>query len=111
MKGAYSWIGSLARVSQELRTEDAQRRCCVVRARRCCCRWQGSDKLCDSLTVALAISKKLYSDVAIFTPANHRYFNFKGHRLMRNGYLQCQVTFCIQRDVATYLATGGREVE
>jgi hypothetical protein len=75
------------------------------------CRWKDSDKLCDSLTVSLAIPKKLYSEVAIFTPPNHRYLNRKGDRLMRHGYLQCQITSCAQRDVATHLATGGREVE
>lgn len=77
-----------------------------------CCRWwQDSDKLCDSFTVSFAVPKKLYSEVAIFTPANHRYLNCKGDRLMRHGYLQCQITSRTQRDAATYLATGGREVE
>ena len=36
--------------------------------------WQGLDKICHSFAGPLTVPKKLYSDVAVFTPADHRYF-------------------------------------
>jgi hypothetical protein len=68
--------------------------------------WQDSDEVCDSFTVSLAIPKELYSKVAFFTPANHRYLNCQGDWFVSNGNLQCEIGSCIQRDVAAYLATS-----
>ena len=73
--------------------------------------WLDADQVCDSFTVPLTVPEKLYSDVPVFTPANHRYLNCQGDWFVGNGNLQCQITSCTQCDVATYLAAGGREVE
>lgn len=73
--------------------------------------WQDSDKLRDSFTVSLTIPEKLYSAVAVFTPANHRYLNCQGDWFVSNGDLQRDIGSCTQGNVATYLATSGREVE
>ena len=101
--------GSLCQ--KRLRADGAKRRCRVIRAGVYFRRWQGLDKICDSFTVSLTVPKKLYSEVTVFTPANHRYFHCQGDWLLSNSNLQCEIGACIQRDVAAHLATRGREVE
>jgi len=73
--------------------------------------WQDPNKIGDSFTVSLAVPEKLYSDVAVFTPANHRYLNCQGDWFVSYGDLQCEIRSCAQGNVATHLATSGREVE
>jgi len=73
--------------------------------------WQDSDKIGNSFTISLTIPEKLYSEVAVFTPANHRYLNCQGDWFVSNGNLQCEIGACTQGNVATHLATSGREVE
>ena len=74
-------------------------------------RWQGLDKICDSFTVSLTVPQKLYSEVTVFAPANHRYFHRQRDWLLSNSNLQREIGSCTQRDVATHSATSGREVE
>ena len=103
------WTWSLCQ--KRLRADGAKRRCRVIRAGVYLWGWQGRDKICDSFTVSLTEPKKLYSEVTVFTPANHRYFHRQGDWLLSNSNLQCEVSSCIQRDVAAHPATSGREVE
>ena len=73
--------------------------------------WQDPDKIGDSFTVSLAIPEKLYSDVAVFTPANHRYLNRQRDWFVSHGNLQREIGSCAQGYVASHLATGRREVQ
>jgi hypothetical protein len=74
-------------------------------------RWQGADKICDSFPGSLAVPKKLYSEMAVFTPTDHRYLHRQGDWLLRDGNLQCEIGSCIQRNITAHPATRWREVE
>ena len=73
--------------------------------------WQDPDRLCNSFTVSLTTPEKLYSEVAVLTPANHRYLDCQGDWLVSNCNLQSEIGSCTQGNVAMHLATSGREVE
>jgi len=69
--------------------------------------WQGRYKICDSFTVSLTVPKKFHSEVAVFTPANHRDFHGQWGWFLRNSNPQCEIGSCIQRNVAAHPAAGG----
>jgi hypothetical protein len=73
--------------------------------------WQSLDKICDSFTSSLTVPKKLDSDLTVFTPADHRYFYRQWDWLLSHCDLQCEIGPCIQRDITSHFASGGREVE
>jgi hypothetical protein len=49
--------------------------------------------------------------VAVFTPANYRYFHGQGSSFLGNSDLQRDISPRIQRDVAAHPAASGGEVE
>ncbi|OGW49974.1 MAG: hypothetical protein A2V62_07815 [Nitrospirae bacterium RBG_19FT_COMBO_58_9] len=73
--------------------------------------WQGFDQICHAFTVSLTVPQKLYSEVAVFTPANHRDFHCQGGWFLSYSNLQREIGSCIQRNVAAHTTTSGREVE
>lgn len=76
-----------------------------------CLSGAGFDKICDSFTVSLTVPQKLYSEVTVFTPANHRYFHCQRGWFLSNSNPECEIGSCVQRDVAAHPAACEREVE
>ena len=90
-----------------LGADSAEGRCCMRRMGGYCHRWLGFDKVCDSFTVSLTIPQKLYSEVPVFAPANHRDFHGYGSWFLLNSNPQCEIGSCVQCDVAAH-STAGR---
>jgi len=72
---------------------------------------QGRYKICDSFTVSLTVPKKLHSKVAVFTPADYRYFHGQGSSFLRYRDLQREIGSLVQPNVATHSAASGRKVQ
>lgn len=94
-----------------LGADGTQHRCRIVGMGYDICRWQSRYKIDDSFSVSLLISKKLYSEVAVSTPANHGYFHGQRGAFTRNSDLQGEIGSLIQRDIAAYPAARRREIE
>jgi hypothetical protein len=71
----------------------------------------GLDEIHNALTHAEAVSKKLYSELAVSAPPHDRHVNGEGHTVLWEIHLQGKVRSRLYRHVALQSASRRREIE